>query len=63
VPPIDEQAEIPSKIIALINEFGGLIADSQRSASLLRERRSALISAAVTGQIDVCGLVPEAKVT
>jgi hypothetical protein len=26
----------------------------------LKERRSALISAAVTGQIDVRGLVPEA---
>ena len=29
------------------------------SISLLKERRSALISAAVTGQIDVRGLVPE----
>jgi len=28
---------------------------------LLEERRSALISAAVTGQIDVRGLVPEAS--
>jgi type I restriction enzyme S subunit len=30
---------------------------------LLQERRSALISAAVTGQIDVRGLVPEASAT
>jgi type I restriction enzyme S subunit len=31
------------------------------SIRLLCERRSALISAAVTGQIDVRGLVPEAE--
>jgi type I restriction enzyme S subunit len=33
--------------------------ESQRAISLLQERRSALISAAVTGQIDVRGLVSE----
>jgi type I restriction enzyme S subunit len=60
VPPVGEQAEIASKVIALVNDFEGLIADSQRSAALLQERRSALISAAVTGQIDVRGLAPEA---
>jgi type I restriction enzyme S subunit len=60
VPPIGEQAEISSKVIALINDFEGLTADSQRSAALLQERRSGLISAAVTGQIDVRGLAPEA---
>jgi type I restriction enzyme S subunit len=38
-----------------------LEAESQRTISLLQERRSALISAAVTGQIDVRGLVPEAS--
>jgi type I restriction enzyme S subunit len=32
----------------------------EESILLLKERRSALISAAVTGQIDVRGLVPEA---
>lgn len=61
VPPIGEQAEIASRVNALVNEFAGLISDSQRSAALLQERRSALISAAVTGQIDVRGLVPEAE--
>ena len=59
VPSISEQAEIASRVNALANEFAGLISDSQRSAALLQERRSALISAAVTGQIDVRGLVPE----
>lgn len=61
VPPISEQAEIASRVNALVNQFEGLISDSQRSAALLQERRSALISAAVTGQIDVRGLVPEAN--
>jgi type I restriction enzyme S subunit len=37
-----------------------LEAESQRTIFLLQERRSSLISAAVTGQIDVCGMVPEA---
>jgi type I restriction enzyme S subunit len=39
----------------------GLIHQAQSAVSLLQERRSALISAAVTGQIDVRGLVPEAE--
>ena len=34
--------------------------EARQAVSLLQERRSALISAAVTGQIDVRGLVPEA---
>lgn len=53
VPPLDEQREIAaylndktSRIDALISESGDLIALSQ-------ERRAALITAAVTGQIDV----------
>ncbi len=33
--------------------------EAQQAISLLQERRSALISAAVTGQIDVRGLVAE----
>lgn len=42
-------------------EFGRLIADASSFIDLMTERRSALISAAVTGQIDVRGLVPEAE--
>ncbi len=33
-----------------------------QAIDMLQERRSALISAAVTGQIDVRGLVPDASV-
>ena len=36
-----------------------LIAESEHAVALLTERRSALISAAVTGKIDVRGLVPQ----
>jgi type I restriction enzyme S subunit len=38
-----------------------LLGCSLDALALLQERRSALISAAVTGQIDVRGLVPEAS--
>lgn len=36
-----------------------LLAESQRAITLLKERRSALISAAVTGKIDVRGYAPQ----
>jgi type I restriction enzyme S subunit len=35
-----------------------LIAEAQRAINLLQERRDALVSAAVTGKIDVRDLVP-----
>jgi type I restriction enzyme S subunit len=38
-----------------------LIAEAEKQVNLLKERRSALISAAVTGQIDVRGLAPDAS--
>ena len=34
-------------------KFDALVAEAQSAISLLQERRTALISAAVTGQIDV----------
>ncbi len=33
-----------------------MTAEAQSAITLLRERRTALISAAVTGKIDICGL-------
>lgn len=42
-------------------EVDSLLDMSNQQIHLLQERRSALISAAVTGQIDVRGLVPEAE--
>ncbi len=53
IPPIREQKEIAAFIQASTLKFDTLTAESQRAIDLLQERRSALISAAVTGQIDV----------
>jgi len=46
---------------AELNSIQRLTEETLRTIALLQERRSALISAAVTGQIDVRGLVPEAE--
>lgn len=53
LPPLEEQAEIVESIVCRIAEFGTLTAEAQRAIDLLQERHTALISAAVTGQIDV----------
>jgi type I restriction enzyme S subunit len=55
VPPSEEQASIVGKIQERAGQFDGLVAQATIAISLLQERRSALISAAVTGQIDVRG--------
>jgi type I restriction enzyme S subunit len=53
LPPLEEQIQITQYLKRVISEFEGLINSSESSINLLQERRSALISAAVTGQIDV----------
>jgi type I restriction enzyme S subunit len=53
LPPHAEQAEISEFIEAETAKFDALTAEAQRAIDLLQERRTALISAAVTGQIDV----------
>jgi type I restriction enzyme S subunit len=53
IPPLDEQRTIIESISELAKQFDTLIAEAQRAIDLLQERRTALISAAVTGQIDV----------
>jgi type I restriction enzyme S subunit len=53
LPPIEEQQSILATIAAMEKEFDTLTAEAQRAIDLLQERRTALISAAVTGQIDV----------
>ena len=53
VPPLNEQTRILESISSVANELTGLTAEAQRAIDLLQERRTALISAAVTGQIDV----------
>jgi type I restriction enzyme S subunit len=51
--PIEEQNEIVNHIKSMKEKFNGLISNADRFIALAKERRAALISAAVTGKIDV----------
>ena len=53
VPPVEEQKEIIAWVSSEVERIDTLTAEAQRAIDLLQERRTALISAAVTGQIDV----------
>lgn len=53
LPPLDEQLEIRAYLHRETIVFDSLTAEANRAIALLQERRSALISAAVTGKIDV----------
>lgn len=53
VPPLNEQEPIIQFIENEEVRMELLISKTERSIELLKERRSALITAAVTGQIDV----------
>ena len=58
VPPEAEQLAIYRVLNEASAQIDQLTSESALTIELLRERRSALISAAVTGQIDVRGLAP-----
>lgn len=58
-PPESEQFLIASHISLETAKLDALVAEAQHAIDLLKERRAALISAAVTGQIDVRGLVAD----
>ena len=60
VPPISEQVEIEKRISDLKGKYDSLQRESVRNIRILQERRSALISAAVTGKIDVRDWQPPA---
>ncbi|MBZ5733588.1 restriction endonuclease subunit S [Nocardioides sp. TRM66260-LWL] len=53
IPPMDEQRVIVAHINEQTTQIDALISKTQEHIALARERRSALITAAVTGQIDV----------
>lgn len=57
LPPTSERAAIVDALQLQLREQTELSSTIERAVGLLRERRAALISAAVTGQIDVRGLV------
>lgn len=52
-PPLSEQHRIAADITAMVSEMDDAIRVARRSIELGRERRAALISAAVTGKIDM----------
>ncbi|EMJ8867257.1 putative restriction endonuclease S subunit [Klebsiella quasipneumoniae] len=53
VPPINEQNDIADFVQKTLNKFDDLTQKALKQIELLQERRTALISAAVTGKIDV----------
>jgi type I restriction enzyme S subunit len=57
VPPLEEQKTIIAYVAEQTGQLDTLTTEAQRAIDLLQERRTALISAAVTGQIDVRGAV------
>lgn len=53
VPPLNEQQTIAAFLDRETAKIDTLIAKARRAIDLLKERRTALISAAVTGKVDV----------
>lgn len=58
LPPGDEQVAIGEFLDRECAKLDTLTAEANRAIELLQERRSALISAAVTGKIDVRAYTP-----
>jgi len=58
LPPPAEQRAIAAFLDRECGKIDTLTSEAERAIALLKERRAALISAAVTGKIDVRGLVP-----
>ena len=61
LPPVVEQIKISDFLDRVTAEFASLLEQGIKAIDLLKERRSALISAAVTGKIDVRGWQPPAN--
>ncbi len=55
IPPYKEQATIAATLERETARIDALIGKAEQSITLLKERRSAFITAAVTGQIDLRG--------
>ncbi len=63
LPPLDEQDAIIQQLDQLTGAFRGAARKIMESAERLRERRAALITAAVAGQIDIRENLPTAMST
>ena len=59
MPPVGEQTAIIAFLTEASSIVDALTAEAERAVTLFRERRAALISAAVTGKIDVRDLAAE----
>lgn len=55
IPPLNEQNQIASYLDKMQSHFDALTESAEKGIQLMQERRTALISAAVTGKIDVRG--------
>jgi type I restriction enzyme S subunit len=53
LPPLAEQQAIVDHVSSMVERIERLVARTEDSVALLKERRAALITAAVTGQIDL----------
>ncbi|MXX11710.1 MAG: hypothetical protein F4201_11290 [Nitrospira sp. SB0677_bin_15] len=53
LPPIDAQQEIADHVVEATAKFDALVCITECTITLLKQRRTALIAAAVTGQIDI----------
>lgn len=53
LPPVEEQAEIIEKVNRILGKYDALASKAQVTIELMQERRATLISAAVTGKINV----------
>jgi hypothetical protein len=52
-PPIEEQKKIAQHLSKSLKKFDDMMAEAYLAVALLQERRAALITAAITGRIDV----------
>lgn len=62
-PPIAEAEALANHLARELSKLQELVSAAEAATTLLQERRSALISAAVTGKIEVRGFVPEQRDT
>ncbi len=53
LPPVEQQKEIIKYVGSELQRIDTVIAKTQHSIALIKERRAAFITAAVTGQIDL----------
>ena len=61
LPPLDEQEAIINEVKRATARIGEISKKAQQAIQLLTERRATLISAAVTGKIDVRGWKPASE--